>query len=514
MLVLLIAGWSCAYAAPTGAVKLPAALKLSIGPVSCGYIKGHWIPGRKLSGGYFYSRTAERANLLAQAKKAKGKKRKSLQKKAKALLVKRVAETPICTGGTSTPTPTPTATPIATATPTAIATLRTISANLYQTEHVLFIIPEPGQVTWPDYDSIYSTSNVNSYVNTLKAQYPADYFHVVVTAKDLSPVRVPNALTYRSIASGIGEDSITGVGVPNICRYTLDGPPTNGAYGVLEHEMGHNWGVFIGSEFGGGHWVPHSNADGQMAENYSVDGYQTVRRITGDPVGGFTWSDNDNLAQNETELFSERDLYLQGLSKTFPALHVLHDPVYNPDHTVSYSSVSTYDQAYLEAHHGLRSPDYRSSEKRFKVGFVYIARDASEILSVYATIERSAAHFVNAEAIDTNSYRFQVPFLVVTRNRASIDGLLSDLDGNHTPTLALSAGQAVATGGTASLTFTAGDVDGAAPTVSCVPASASCQVSGSTVTVTGLTSGAHFFTLKAQDSGGKKTFAHFVVDQP
>jgi hypothetical protein len=30
--------------------------------------------------------------------------------------------------------------------------------------------------------------------------------------------------------------------------------------------------------------------------------------------------------------------------------------------------------------------------------------------------------------------------------------------------------------------------------------------------LTGLASGAHFFTIKAQDAAGKKTFAHFVVD--
>jgi hypothetical protein len=30
--------------------------------------------------------------------------------------------------------------------------------------------------------------------------------------------------------------------------------------------------------------------------------------------------------------------------------------------------------------------------------------------------------------------------------------------------------------------------------------------------LTGLASGTHFLTIKAQDAGGKKTFAHFVVD--
>jgi hypothetical protein len=45
-----------------------------------------------------------------------------------------------------------------------------------------------------------------------------------------------------------------------------------------------------------------------------------------------------------------------------------------------------------------------------------------------------------------------------------------------------------------------------------VPASVQCVVAGSTVMLAGLAPGAHFFTIKAQDPGGKKAFAHFVVD--
>jgi hypothetical protein len=48
--------------------------------------------------------------------------------------------------------------------------------------------------------------------------------------------------------------------------------------------------------------------------------------------------------------------------------------------------------------------------------------------------------------------------------------------------------------------------------VSCVPASANCAIQGGNVVLTGMASGTHFFTIKAQDAGGKKVFAHFVVD--
>jgi hypothetical protein len=132
---------------------------------------------------------------------------------------------------------------------------------------------------------------------------------------------------------------------------------------------------------------------------------------------------------------------------------------------------------------------------------------------VYQPIERSINHFVNAEQIDTTRFRFQVPFLVDTQYRASLDALLVDIDGNRTPTLGIvGPSSLVSNDGTALVPFTAADADGPWLTVSCVPASANCAIQGWNVVLTGMASGTHFFTIKAQDSGGKKVFAHFVVD--
>jgi len=325
---------------------------------------------------------------------------------------------------------------------------------------------------------------------------------------------VPNVLTYRYLADGIGEGTIHGVGVPNICRYNIGtGTVLDSALGVLDHEIGHNWGVFIGAEVGSGHWLANSTATGQMAATYTDDGYATVKQIAGDPVNGFTWTTVDNIQKNETETFSGQDLYLQGFSATFPDLYVLDTPVYNPDHTVSYSSVAKYDQAWVVQRNGVRNPSYQTSDKRLRMGFVYVARDLSEVQTVYQPIEHSVSQFVNAEQIDTGNFRFQVPFLVETLYRASIDALLGDLDGNATPTLSIPGPTSlVSSDGSAVVPFTAADPDGPAPAVSSVPASANCSIQGTNVVLTGLAPGTHFFTIKAQDAGGKKAFAHFVVD--
>ena len=171
-----------------------------------------------------------------------------------------------------------------------------------------------------------------------------------------------------------------------------------------------------------------------------------------------------------------------------------------------------FDHATMIAAYGTRNPDYTAEQKRLKVGFVYLARDLAEVNTVYANVEQSVDQFCNAETWDTVSYRFQTPFLCDTKFRASVDGLLSDLNGNATPTLTVTDTYVASADGTAAVNFVAADPDGTTPTVSVTPATNCGSVVGSTVQFSGLPDGVHFFTLKAIDVGGKKTFGHFTVE--
>ena len=289
----------------------------------------------------------------------------------------------------------------------------------------------------------------------------------------------------------------------------------DGCLGVLDHEIGHAWGICIGPEVNDnhGHWLDNSTAWGQMGGGHSDDGYETYKMITGDPVRGFGWYSIVNTPRNPAETFSDYDLYLAGMNDKWPDMYVFDTPVYNPDNTVSCNSYTKYDQDWVVARNGVRNPDYRSSQKRFRMGFIYVARNLAEIQTVYQPIERSVNFFVNGEAIDNTKYLNTSPFLVDTQMRGSVDGLLADLDGNHTPKLSI-VGEpyALSTDGSATIYFTATDADGPAPTVSCVTPAATCTVTSNSITVTDLAPGAHFLTIKAQDAGGKKCFAHFVVD--
>ena len=72
---LSVDGASAASKRPAGSVKLTGSLQKSVGKIRCGKIRGSWLPGTKLAGGYFISHTQQAANFKKLAGRAKGKAR-------------------------------------------------------------------------------------------------------------------------------------------------------------------------------------------------------------------------------------------------------------------------------------------------------------------------------------------------------------------------------------------------------------------------------------------------------
>lgn|GEM_PF-2165501 len=413
---------------------------------------------------------------------------------------------------------------------TAPATpLHQISATVYQTEHCLYIIDAgiPWNSSSAAYAAIYTASggtwpNLSNYFTTLTTQFPATYFSICYMA-NTGASNVPNYVDNIYKASGINMPSTSGAGAPqsfstvDFCRYNLQGTVFTPVIAVYDHELGHAWGArafytLTPPSLSDGHWLYNSTVDCQLSASYTTDNWVNINKIYGDPTSGFHWQKVDNLRSNEWETFSEQQLYLMGVSARFPTSYVLNSPVYNVDRTMSYSSVDTFDHTAMVATYGTRNPDYSTSPKRFKLGFVYIARDLAEVNSVYPYVEQSIDNFCNGDTIDPHNYRFQTPFVADTKFRASVDGLLSDLDGNASPTLSVTNTYVTSSDGSATVNFVASDSDGPTPTVVVDPSSNRCSVSGSSVVLSGLPNGVFFYTLKATDSGGKKTYGHFVVE--
>jgi hypothetical protein len=387
-----------------------------------------------------------------------------------------------------------------------------LAPNLYQTEHALFFIPSTGLVRFPDWNSVYSPANRIVYTALLRQYFPGDYVTHVYTANNLQPNMVPRLYNGRRLADGIDDGALALDGLPNQCLYNIGGGTVlDSAFGVLDHEMGHNWGARLGIEVASGHWHQDSTSTGQLATSFSDDGYVTIKQIVSDG-GELRWEALDNTSNQERETYSYQDLYAMGLHPVFATVHVVDNAIYNPDGTVS-GTVREYDHSWAVTRNGPRVPAYDSSPKKFRFGFIYIARDLAEVESVHVQIENSIDQFVNAEAVDTSRFRFQVPFLVATKHRGSGNALLADLDGNSTPTIALTRGAYFRTSDrSANVPFSASDPDGPAPRVSLVPAHPRVQIVNNEVHLRNLSPGTHFFTIKAEDANGKKSFEHFVVD--
>lgn len=91
-----------AAAAPTGAVRLSKSKLDKKSGFYCGNVKGDtWVPGKLLSGGYFYSHLSEKSNLTKQLKSAPKKKKAKIQSQIDSLSTLISTRTSQCTGAPS-----------------------------------------------------------------------------------------------------------------------------------------------------------------------------------------------------------------------------------------------------------------------------------------------------------------------------------------------------------------------------------------------------------------------------
>jgi hypothetical protein len=93
---------------PAGSVKLTSSLQKSVGKVRCGKIRGSWLPGTKLTGGYFISHTQQATNYKKLASRTKGKARTKNLKTAASFKSKASSQLKSCRATTPAPTPEPT----------------------------------------------------------------------------------------------------------------------------------------------------------------------------------------------------------------------------------------------------------------------------------------------------------------------------------------------------------------------------------------------------------------------
>lgn len=65
--------------------------------------------------------------------------------------------------------------------------LEQLDARHFGSEHGFYLIPAPGTVEWPRYDSLYSEENVERRHQELQRFFPGDYDAVAVFIGGLEP---------------------------------------------------------------------------------------------------------------------------------------------------------------------------------------------------------------------------------------------------------------------------------------------------------------------------------------
>lgn len=218
-----------------------------------------------------------------------------------------------------------------------------------------------------------------------------------------------------------------------------------GGVQIMDHEMGHAWGVDIGQTLGLmdtwngsimlGHWNTLADMQGQMGAFY-FDDKGNVGHFAANGDG--TWHLVSNM---EVPPYSPLELYLMGMipPEEVPPVHILQ----NPDLTdltritaASYKTV-TIDQI-MQAEGGARIPSSAESQKDFTLAFI-VTQDLPYNDAAYAFFS-----LISHELMSRNpprEHNMLAPFYWATGGRGTLDTRLpvqvaapGFLPGDPTPT--------------------------------------------------------------------------------
>ncbi len=198
-----------------------------------------------------------------------------------------------------------------------------------------------------------------------------------------------------------------------------------GDIAIVDHEMGHAWGVNIGQTLGLmdvwngapmlGHWNDMADMQGQMGYYYFDDNGN---------VGHFAYNGDETwrlVANTEVEPYSPLELYLMGMipPEEVPPVHILQNPVLtNPNRitAASYKTV-TIDQI-MQAEGGARLPASAEAQKDFTLAFI-VAQDVPYNDAAYAYFSLMSHKLMSKNP--PLKYSSFAPFYWATGGRGTLD---------------------------------------------------------------------------------------------
>jgi len=200
-----------------------------------------------------------------------------------------------------------------------------------------------------------------------------------------------------------------------------------GSAAILDHEIGHTWGmrtgfaagIVLGSAEAGalyGHWLAETDIDGMM--NYFINGH------TLEDKGDGSW----RLKPQNPDFrpYSPIELYTMGLipPEEVPPIHILHNPdTTDPEHVTADSVTTVTMDEIIALEGGERNPPYPQAQTDFHIGFIIVSdRAFSQGEMTYHTSQ--AEYF----ASDRQGKYYLTPFETASGNRARLDAAMPGLE--------------------------------------------------------------------------------------
>ena len=255
--------------------------------------------------------------------------------------------------------------------------------GLYATQYAFFIVDEKGEI-FPDFplDDIYCGKIYPEAYKKLYSVFP-DVFDFITL--------MPAGTLYRK--SDYRENvpyfvrvknDVKNIGLPifnDAAKYGSAGRLRGVIYhsygygSILDHEIGHAWGINIGQSLGlvtsGQHWIANSDIYCQMTEFYLYKGNYYKFIDNGD--GTFKAVRNIDIKNLQ---YAPLTLYVMGLlpPEEVPPIHVLEGELdftdLNRVKPEKIREVTIWD--IIKAEGGERDPPYDTSQKNFTMAFIIV----------------------------------------------------------------------------------------------------------------------------------------------
>lgn len=194
---------------------------------------------------------------------------------------------------------------------------------------------------------------------------------------------------------------------------------------ILDHEIGHNWGIRIGeaqgfsgatSKYGnayGWHYSPYSNQCGQMAAFPHL-----IVEDNGDGTYKVTKFDTGVGKELSDQLYTPLTLYQMGLipPEEVPPFMILRDQNVSNWNKIPAGKFDTYTiESIMTANGGKRQPAYPKTQKRFKMGFIVVTdhKPTQAECDFYSAIARYFAS-------KGQGAHYLLPFYTATGGRAKL----------------------------------------------------------------------------------------------